>query len=217
MTTESALPVELSWVAVAMTGTDAAPSLERAPRASGFAGLKGVVDGLLSGDVDAPKWRFYNGLQLVPNGALEVRQGERSLGFAWEVSRPVLDAWELSRPVYVAQLRLDLLGRADDRPAQFREPSRYPSVRRDLALVVPEGTRDADLRSWVTTPAGPYLASIELFDEYRGKHIPAGRVGLGYSLMFRAMDRTLEDKEVDAAIDRVVSALAERGITRREA
>ena len=214
---DTTLPVELSWVAIATTGGDTSPSLERVPRGSGFTGLKGVVEGLLSGRVDAPNWRFYNGLQLVPHGALEVRNGETTLGFAWDVSRPVLDAWGLSRPVYIAQLRLDLIGNADDRPAQYREPSRYPSVRRDLALVVPEGTRDADLRSWVIAPAGAHLASIELFDEYRGKHIPAGRVGLGYSLMFRAMDRTLEDKEVDAAIDRIVSALAERGITRREA
>jgi phenylalanyl-tRNA synthetase beta chain len=116
----------------------------------------------------------------------------------------------------VAQLRFDFLPEENGKAAQYREPSRFPAVRRDLALVAPDGTHDAELKGWIASQGGPSLVSIELFDEYRGKHIPAGRVGLGYSLTFRAMDRTLEEKEVDAAIAQIVSALAERGIMRRE-
>jgi phenylalanyl-tRNA synthetase beta chain len=211
------LPVELSWLGLASTGGDVPPSLERVIRPGGFAGFKGAIEGVLeTRHVDAPKWRFYNGLRLVPEGALEVLSGAVSLGFAWEVSPQARDAWDIPRPVYVAQLRLDLLPQENGKPAQYREPSRFPAVRRDLALVVPEGTHDAELKAWMAAQAGASLVSIELFDEYRGKHIPAGRVGLGYSLTFRAMDRTLEEKEVDAAIARIVSALAERGIARRE-
>jgi len=214
---ETELPVELTWLALASTGGDVPPSLERVTRPGGFVGFKGAIEGLLHArQVDAPKWRFYNGLRLVPEGALEVLAGAVSLGFAWEVSPAVRDGWDIPRPVYVAQLRLDLLPEENGKPAQYREPSRFPAVRRDLALVAPEGTHDAEVKAWMTAQAGASLVSIELFDEYRGKHIPAGRVGLGYSLTFRAMDRTLEEKEVDAAIGRIVSALAERGIMRRE-
>jgi phenylalanyl-tRNA synthetase beta chain len=211
------LPVELSWIALASTGGDVPPSLERVTRPGGFAGFKGAIEGVLqSRHVDAPNWRFYNGLRLVPEGALEVLSGSVSLGFAWEVSPAVREAWDIPRPVFVAQLRLDLLPQENGKPAQYREPSRFPAVRRDLALVAPEATHNAELKAWMTAQAGASLVSIELFDEYRGKHIPEGRVGLGYSLTFRAMDRTLEEKDVDAAIGRIVSALAVRGITRRE-
>ena len=212
------LPVELTWLALASTGGDVPPSLERMARPGGFSGFKGAIEGILaSRHIDAPKWRSYNGLRLVPEGALEVLAGDKSLGFAWEVAGAVRAAWDIERPVYVAQLRLDLLPQENGRPAQYREPSRFPAMRRDLALVAPEGTHDAELKASMAAQAGAALASIELFDEYRGKHIPAGQVGLGYSLTFRAMDRTLEEKDVDAAIGRIVSALAERGITRREA
>jgi phenylalanyl-tRNA synthetase beta chain len=212
------LPVELEWIGLASTGGESVPSLERMTRPGGFLGFKGAIEGLLAARrIDAPNWRSYNGLRLVPEGALEVRDGETSLGFAWEVSPAVRGAWDLSRPVYVAQLRFDLLPEEIGKPAQYREPSRYPAVRRDLALVVPEGTAQAEIKAWIAAEAGSSLTALELFDEYRGKHIPAGQLGLGYSLIFRAMDRTLEEKEVDAAIDRIVRALAQRGIVRREA
>lgn len=211
------LPVELTWLALASTGGEVPPSLERVSRPAGFQGFKGAIEGLLHArHIDAPKWRFYNGLRLVPEGALEVLSGSVSLGFAWEVSAKVREAWDIARPVYVAQLRFDLLPEENGKAPQYREPSRFPAVRRDLALVAPEGTHDAELKGWMASQAGASLVSIELFDEYRGKHIPPGRVGVGYSLTFRAMDRTLEEKEVDAAIAQIVSALAERGITRRE-
>jgi phenylalanyl-tRNA synthetase beta chain len=212
------LPLELDWIGLAATGGEFSPSLERAPRSFSFLDMKGVLEGLLaSRRIDAPKWRPYNGLRLAPEGALEVLDAERSLGFAWEVTPGARAAWDLPRPVFVAQLRFDLLPRDRGTPVRYREASRFPAVRRDLALVVPVAVTHADLVTWIAAESGPHLAAIELFDHYRGKHIPAGHVGLGYSLTFRAADRTLEEKDVDAAVVRIVNALKRRGIDRREA
>ncbi len=155
-------------------------------------------------------------MDLVPEGALEVLSGDTSHGFAWEVSAGVRSGWDLSRPVYLAQLRLEALSLDTDRPVRYREASRFPAVRRDLALIVPEAIHQGQVRSWIQSKAGGFLEGLELFDYYRGKHIPEGHLGLGFSLIFRAADRTLEEKEVEADVDRIVSDLKQRGIVRRE-
>ena len=86
----------------------------------------------------------------------------------------------------------------------------------DLSFTAEEEAFADEVRGWLGELAGAHLAAVELFDHYRGKHIPSGFVGLGFSLTFRAFDRTLEDKDVDAAVDRIVTGLGQRGITRRE-
>lgn len=214
---EDALPGETDWVGLAAAGGSFPPSRERGVREYGFLDLKGAVEGLLAAfRIDAPKWRPYTGLDLVPEGALEVVAGETGIGFAWEVPAGIRSAWDLNRPVYLAQVRLDALPPESGSPRLYVEPSRYPPVRRDLALVVPQGMTQGELRGWIREQAGPQLERIELFDHYRGRHIPEGHAGLGFSLTFRAADRTLEEKEVDAAVDRVVADLKRRGIIRRE-
>jgi phenylalanyl-tRNA synthetase beta chain len=212
------LPVETAWVGMAAAGGKFPASLERSQRSLNFLEFKGFVEGLLAAfQIDAPKWRPYNGLDLFPPGSLELVEGDRSFGCAWEVGPQAASAWDLTRPVYLAQIRLGALPLETGAPRVYHEPSRFPAVRRDLALIVPGGVTQSEVRGWIRAEAGNHLREIELFDHYRGKHIPAGHVGLGFSLTFRAADRTLEEKEVDAAVDHVVAGLRRQGIVRREA
>jgi phenylalanyl-tRNA synthetase beta chain len=211
------LPTEVSWVGLAAAGGSFAPSLERSGRSRSFPEFKGVVEELLAAfRIDVPKWRSYTGIDPVPEGALEVLSGDAGVGFAWDVSSPVRSRWDLNRPVFVAQIRLEALPADTGVPIRYREPSRYPAVRRDLALIVPETVLQDQVRAWIRGKAGAHLRRLELFDFYRGKHIPAGHLGLGYRLTFRAEDRTLEEREADEAVAAVLRALAGHGITRRD-
>jgi phenylalanyl-tRNA synthetase beta chain len=153
---------------------------------------------------------------LVPEGAIELVAAEESLGFAWEAGPEAQDGWDLNRPVYLAQIRLDALPLDTGIPAQYREPSRFPGVRRDLALVVPGGITQASVREQIEETGGKQLVAIELFDHYQGKHIPSGHVGYGFRLTFRSNERTLEEQEVDAAVEGIVDGLRRRDIVRRE-
>ena len=211
-------PREEEWIGLAATGGTFPPSLERMQRSLNFLEFKGFVEALAAAfEIDGPKWRPYDGMGLVPPGSLELVTEAGSLGFAWEAPPEILDAWDGNRPVYLAQLRLDAFPLDEGTPRQFRPLSRFPAVRRDLALVVPRRFLEEEVRGWIREAAGKTLAGVELFDYYRGKHIPEGNVGVGYRLTFRSPDRTLEEAEVDRVVDRVVKALQRRGIQRREA
>jgi phenylalanyl-tRNA synthetase beta chain len=93
---------------------------------------------------------------------------------------------------------------------RFREVSRFPQVRRDLAVIVAREIAAGDVLEAARRAAGSDCVSAELFDRYEGRGVPPGRVSLAFRLVFQRLDRTLTDGEVTPAVERVVRALAAR-------
>ena len=99
---------------------------------------------------------------------------------------------------------------------QYRQVPLYPAIEQDMALLLPEALASEVVENTVREAAGPLLETVEPFDLYRGKGIPDGTRSVAYRLRFRAPDRTLTDKEADAAVKRVLSKLKEEhGVERR--
>jgi phenylalanyl-tRNA synthetase beta chain len=112
--------------------------------------------------------------------------------------------------VYVAELAVEPLA-ACLRPARkVAAPPRFPSVERDLALLVDATTTARAIRQSIAVLALPILTSAQEFDRYAGKGVPEGRISLAIRLVFRAADRTLTDTEVQAAVDAVLAQLRDR-------
>ena len=116
-------------------------------------------------------------------------------------------------------LRLDVAAITAQRPAVrvFREPSRYPAVKRDLALLVPHAVSAATVATTMRRDGGAWLTDLELFDIYEGHQVPAGTRSLAYALTFQSRDSTLADAAVDRVVEAVVQTLArEHGIVLRD-
>ncbi len=92
---------------------------------------------------------------------------------------------------------------------QGREISRFPQVRRDLAIVLPENVTFSDLRERVLLSGSSSLRNVRLFDVYRGAGIEKGRKSVALGLIFQDISRTLTDDEVDRAVAAVVADLRE--------
>lgn len=92
---------------------------------------------------------------------------------------------------------------------QGREISRFPQVRRDLAVVVPEKVSFSALRERVVLSGSSFLRNVRLFDVYRGAGIEEGRKSIALGLIFQEISRTLTDDEVDRAVAAVVADLRE--------
>ena len=90
---------------------------------------------------------------------------------------------------------------------KFQEISRYPSVRRDLAVVIDQGIPAQALVDLARRTAGKLLVNLELFDEYRGEGIDSGRKSLALGLTFQDTSRTLNEEDVETAVGRVIAAL----------
>ena len=111
----------------------------------------------------------------------------------------------LDRTAVVFEVSLQALTQATI--PRFRELSKFPALRRDLALVVADDVPARTVMDCVQKAAGELLVNLELFDEYRGKGIDSGRKSLALGLTLQDSSRTLKEAEVDAVVSRVIAAL----------
>lgn len=133
--------------------------------------------------------------------------GKLVLGEFGQLQPALARSYDLRDPVLLAELDLEqLLARANP-SRSFKPLPAFPAVRRDLAVIVPEAvTHDAVLTAIRRTkPAN--LERVEVFDVFRGKHVPEGHKSLAYAFTYRAADRTLKDDEVNSAQTRVIETL----------
>ena len=93
---------------------------------------------------------------------------------------------------------------------RFRELSKFPAIRRDLAVIVAESVTAGALRECVSAAAGDLLKELQLFDVYRGKGIDSEKKSLGLGLTLQDSSRTLTDEDVDLVMRRVITRLGEQ-------
>ena len=120
----------------------------------------------------------------------------------------VAKALDIDVPVYLFELAVDPL--LAGQVTTFRELSKYPEVRRDMALVVDQATPEADVEAIIRSQAGESLRSIRLFDVYSGKGVGEGKKSLALGITWRHGERTLTDDEVNASFTAITSALSEQ-------
>jgi phenylalanyl-tRNA synthetase beta chain len=110
-------------------------------------------------------------------------------------------------PAYVAEVAIEALAQFRRTTMKATAPPRFPSVDRDISILVDDTTAAQSVRDTVRALAIPNLADLREFDRYAGKGIPDGKVSLSVRLTFRAPDRTLTDAEVQSAMDDLLIAL----------
>jgi phenylalanyl-tRNA synthetase beta chain len=113
---------------------------------------------------------------------------------------------DVAGPVYVFELDLGALGQG--RLPAFAPLSRFPSIRRDLALVVDRDLPWAKVHDCVRRAAPAMVQEIRLFDVYTGDRVEAGRKSLALGLILQDSSDTLTDQKVDAAVSAILAALA---------
>jgi len=151
---------------------------------------------------------------LHPGRAASVIAGGGRIGFLGELHPLVGAAWDLDR-VAVWAVNLGRVSELAPATVAYAPFAPFPPVREDLAVVVADSVAAAEVVDAIQSAGGSELASVEIFDVYRGAQVGEGRVSLALHLEFRAADRTLTDEEVAEIRGRVISALAEIGGTIR--
>ena len=128
--------------------------------------------------------------------AVDVWSGDRMVGFGGQLSATKSSA---PGPVLIAELHADLLLVVGEFARKFRELDRYPSITRDIALIVPEEISHAEILRTIQEPKEPLLESVALFDLFAGESaagLGAARKSLAYRLTYRDRSRTLTSEEV---------------------
>jgi phenylalanyl-tRNA synthetase beta chain len=145
-----------------------------------------------------------------PDECVELRLDGALLGCAGVLSEGAAEELDLTGRPALMEADLDLLVERCrfDRP--YRPVPAFPSTGRDLAVVVDEDVLWADMEGCIRRSAPETLASVELFDVYRGEPVLAGRKSVAFSLTFRRQDRTITAEEAEQAREAVLDALRAR-------
>ncbi|HTN29604.1 MAG TPA: phenylalanine--tRNA ligase subunit beta [Pseudomonas sp.] len=199
-----------SMLAGVITGNRLAESWSHGRESVDFYDLKGDVEALLAAAGDAGAFRFVAGEHpaLHPGQCACIEREGRAVGYLGALHPQLATELGIEQPLFLFELQLAEL--AVGKLPAFNELSRFPEVRRDLALLVDRDTPAEELLSCIRENAGAYLTDLKLFDVYQGKGIDPLRKSLAVGLTWQHPSRTLNDDEVSAATQTILTSLGER-------
>ncbi len=199
LTTMNELPEERYHLAGLMTGLRRPQLLYGAEDKIEYPDVKGVVEGLL-GIFHIHGCRFrQEALEpyLDPWASTAVFHGDQRLGTLGRLHAEVERGWDLKAPVFLLELDFErLFGLRGARPLYEALP-KFPSVTRDMALVVDDTLAVQLPMDFISDQRLPLLEMVEIFDLYRNLQLGKGKKSVGYRLVYRAPDRSLTDEEVN--------------------
>ncbi|MFV8781683.1 phenylalanine--tRNA ligase subunit beta [Microbulbifer sp. SA54] len=185
----------------------------------GWAGTKDVVDFYdIKADVEAllahydaeAEFTFIAAKHpaLHPGQCAQVLRNGEEVGFVGALHPTLQKTYDLPKAAFLFELSQDALGQSL-LPA-FKPLSKFPEVRRDLAILADAETPVGDLLKVAVEAAGEYLTDFNVFDVYQGKGIDFNRKSVAMGLTFQHPSRTLNDEEINAAVDAVVRELEQK-------
>ena len=201
-------PVETPSLAIVASGTAGAEQWGEPSRVLDFHDLKGDFDALIAWGGEPQRWSVHaDGLPawLHPGrGARVARDGE-TVGYLGALHPQLAKALDLGADVHVLEVALEpLLAR---RLPKAQPVPRFPMVRRDIAVDLPEEISWSQIEQTVRSSLGERLKELQLFDRYSGKGVEAGRKSLAMGLILQDASRTLTDDDADRCVQEAIAAL----------
>lgn len=176
-------------------------------RASDFYDIKADVEALLWLGGASDDFRFIPAKHpaLHPGQAACIQRGDEIAGWVGALHPGLASKLGIDGKVYVFELALEQIKYGN--VPKFSELSKYPAIRRDLAVVVDEAVSAEQVCACVKSAVPDYAQQVQLFDVYRGKGIDSGRKSLALGLTLQAPSRTLTDQEVDEIMKNILASL----------
>ena len=181
-----------------------------AARPTDFYDLKGDLESMLSlrGETGELEFRHLVLPWLHPGQSAMVSIDGIDIGWAGNVHPSILKQLEIKGSVLAFEIDFNILSKREI--PYTNEISRFPSIRRDLALLVPEKITFAEIRRNVIDLSGDLLTNLVLFDLYSGQNVEKGYKSLAIGLILQNVSCTLTDEVVDSLIRNVVQGLEQR-------
>ncbi len=179
------------------------------PRNVDFYDIKGDVERIL--DIALQHYgrmcfEILHDPALHPGQAAQIISNNKSIGRVGRLHPRIQSALDIDQPFFLFELQLsDLLKKSSE--IVFEPLSKYPSIRRDITLIVDETINAAQICSNIEQMKIPILQTIEIFSVYTGKGIPETKKSISLGLILQEFSRTLTDKEIEQTISLIISQL----------
>lgn len=139
-----------------------------------------------------------------------------TVGYLGEVHPEVADNYNIGTKAYIAVLDIEELAERASFDVKYKGVAKFPAVTRDISLVMKKNVLAGQVEEVIRKNGGKLLEAYHLFDIYEGENVGADEKSLAYSIRFRAADRTLEDKDVTAVMNKILTKLETLGVSLRQ-
>lgn len=184
-----------------------------------FYTLKGAVEEILH-RVGMKDRKTYDPIAdksyLHPGRAANIIYDRKVIGYLGEIHPEVCDNYDIGTRVYVAVLDMPKVVAKASFDRKYQGIAKYPAVTRDISMVMKKDIFVGQIEEIIRKNGGSFLESYRLFDIYEGEQIQAGYKSVAYSIVFRAKDRTLEDKDANAVMTNLLGELEKLGVELRK-
>jgi phenylalanyl-tRNA synthetase beta chain len=193
-----------------MTGS-LSPDAWRERRAVDFYDLKGAVETLLAGlnlsgfTIERSRVEYLH-----PGQSASLSRGGVELARFGRLHPRIASQYKLRQPVYLAELEFEKLLVIEADKVRYSALPKLPSTSRDVSALVPDDAAWGDIESAIAGLAISEIASVKLFDTFKGKDMPEGYHSLAFRVTYRGDGRTLTDEEVNSMHERVRGLLQTR-------
>lgn len=172
-----------------------------------FYDIKGDVEAVLGivGALDQYQFIPAEHSALHPGQSAIIKRNGEIVGYVGALHPELAKMLDINQPVYLFELSLTKI-KAGQLP-KFKELSRFPEVRRDLAVLLDKSVVASEFLATIKVTAGEYLTDIQLFDVYEGKGVDDNQKSVAVSLAWQCQERTLTDDEVNTLLHNIITVL----------
>ncbi len=193
---------------IALFGLEVPQYWEEKPKKSSLFTLKGEANALFRKfTLDNPRYIPYPTPTALSERSIFIQINGKDVGSFGSVSSALLRRYDIDTEVFFLDLSIAHLRAEFKRGVVFRTYPRFPVVRRDLAVIVPEAVSIGQIEDTIRRVGGSMLREILLFDIYRGEQSGAGMKSCAFSLEFVPQDRTLEQRDILDLMDKMTGEL----------
>lgn len=183
-----------------------------------FFTMKGVVEEFFekAGMRNKPEYDPKAGRPyLHPGRQADIIYDKEVVGYLGEVHPEVLDNYSIGDRVYIAVLDMPHIVAKASFDRKYKGIAKFPAVTRDISMVMKKSVLVGTIEDIIEKRGGSLVESYKLFDIYEGAQIQSGYKSVAYSISFRAKDRTLEDKDINPIMEKILKDLGNLGIELR--
>lgn len=211
-TKQERLPKEALHLGIALTGQLTNNTWDEKGQSVDFFTLKGIVEqwlAMFNFEESITYVANANRQDMHPGRCADVYVGDTLIGYFGQI-HPMVEQENDVPTTYVAEFDLDVIFNQARQGIVFHEVPKFPSVTRDVALLVDETIQNADLMATIHKAGGKLLTEVTLFDLYQGRNIEDGKKSMAYQLTFVNPEATLTDEDIERAMAKIINALEEQ-------
>ncbi|KRL15791.1 phenylalanine--tRNA ligase, beta subunit [Lentilactobacillus rapi DSM 19907 = JCM 15042] len=202
-------PEEVEHVAGVITGNLTDPAWNNHVKPADFYLMKGMVNQFIvnlgiKGEIAYSATDQYP--EMHPGRTANISIHGHNVGFVGQIHPQIAKKFKI-KETYAFELNMQALIDLPKNDDQYQPIAKYPSVKRDISMIVDRETTNDEIVAVMNKRGGSYLSAIRLFDVYEGKNVPDGKKSMAYSLTYVNPRETLKDEVVNAAFEKIKKRL----------